>query len=178
MSSGTKAERGEAGLARAVDGGVGELLEQRVRLAVEHAMPLAQHRVADRLREVALAGAGRAEQKHVLVLRDEVAGGELADERARDLAIPIEVERIESAAGVAKRGLLDASLDQSIGAAGELVGDERCEEIDGRLLLGLRLHDAGLEGGGHAAEPQLVQGLGEFDRVHGVSPWSLVRCSM
>ena len=74
---------GEDVLAGAVERGVGELLEQHVRLAVEHAMALLDGGAADGLGEVALAGAGRAEEERVLALLDEAAGGELVD-RARD----------------------------------------------------------------------------------------------
>ena len=49
------------------------LLEQRVRLAVEDAVALLDRGAADGLGEVALAGAGRAEEERVFALRDEAA---------------------------------------------------------------------------------------------------------
>ena len=71
MSSGTVVSSATTVLARAVERGVGDLLEERVRLAVEDAVALLDGGAADRLGEVALAGAGRAEEEHVLALRDE-----------------------------------------------------------------------------------------------------------
>ena len=44
-----------------------------MRLAVEDAIALLDGRAADRLGEMALAGAGRAEEEHVLALQDEAA---------------------------------------------------------------------------------------------------------
>ena len=41
---------------------------------------------------------------------------------------------------------------------GELVGDERREEVDRRHAFGLGLEQAGFEDGGHAAEAELAQG--------------------
>lgn len=73
-------------------------LEQHVGLAVEHFVALLDRGVADPLCEVALAGAGRAEEERVLVLRDEVAGGEVEDEAAVELAIEVEVEGVEGLA--------------------------------------------------------------------------------
>ena len=64
-------EIGEVVLAGAVERGVGDLLEQRVRLAVEDAIALLDRGAADGLGEVALAGAWRAEKERVLALRDE-----------------------------------------------------------------------------------------------------------
>ena len=57
---------------------------------------------ADRLGEVALAGAGRPEEERVLVLGDEAAGGELEDEAAVHLLVEVEVEGVEGLA--ARRG--------------------------------------------------------------------------
>ena len=64
-------EIGEVLLAGAVERGVGDLLEQRVRLAVEDAVALLDRGAADGLGEMALAGAGWAEKERVLALRDE-----------------------------------------------------------------------------------------------------------
>ena len=76
-------EVGEIVLAGAVERGVGDLLEQGVGLAIEDAMALLDGGASDGLREMALAGAGRAEEERVFALGDEAAGGELVD-RARD----------------------------------------------------------------------------------------------
>src|SRR5271165_973581 len=49
----------------AVERGLGQLIEQAVGLAVEHAVPLLDSGVADGLSQVALAGAGRTEKQCV-----------------------------------------------------------------------------------------------------------------
>lgn len=139
-------------------------------------MPLLDHRVPDRLREVALPRAWRAEKERVLVLRHEATGRELEDELAIHLLVEVEIESIERLAVVAKRGVLDAASEQSVLARDELVLDERGEKVDRRLLLGLCLQDARLEDGGHAGEPQLTERAAKFDHVHGWSPsvfWSM-----
>jgi hypothetical protein len=100
--------------ALAVDGGLGQFLEQHVRLAVQDAVALLDGGVSDRLRDVALAGAGRPEEERVLVLHDEAGGGELEDERAVHLLVEIEVEGVERLARVAEGGVaLSGSRDRS-----------------------------------------------------------------
>ena len=63
--------------------GLGELFEQDVRLAIEHAVALLDGGEADRLGQMALAGAGRPEKQRVLVLGDEARRWP-ARRRARD----------------------------------------------------------------------------------------------
>ena len=53
---------GEAILARAIERGVGEFLQEDVRLTIEDAVPLQDGRTAERLREMTLARTRRAEQ--------------------------------------------------------------------------------------------------------------------
>jgi len=72
-----------------------------------------------------LAAARRAEEDDVLVRREETAGGELEDEAAVELFVEAEVEAVERLVGVAEVGLFEAAGEQTIGAAGELVLDER-----------------------------------------------------
>ena len=97
MSSGTVARSREVVLAGAV-----ERARRRaprasdVGLAVEDAVALLDARAADGLGEMALAGAGRAEEERVLVLGDEAAGGELEDEAAVHLLVEVEVEGVEA----------------------------------------------------------------------------------
>jgi hypothetical protein len=55
-----RGERVHVLLARAVENGFGEFLEQHVRLAVEHAIALHEGGVANRLRQVALARSAQA----------------------------------------------------------------------------------------------------------------------
>lgn len=51
--------------------------------------------VTERLADVRLADAGRADQQDVLVALDEVAGREVDDLRPRDLRVEGEVEGLE-----------------------------------------------------------------------------------
>ena len=73
-------EVGDVVLARAVERGVGQLFEQHERLAVADLVALLDGGVAERLREMTLAAAGRAEKQDIGVLGDEAPGGELVDE--------------------------------------------------------------------------------------------------
>src|SRR5438552_3424240 len=66
--------------ARAVDAGLGELIEERVGLEVEDPTALLDGGLADCLCEMTLAGARRPEEERIFVLRDEARGGELEDE--------------------------------------------------------------------------------------------------
>jgi hypothetical protein len=50
---------------------IGKFFEQRVRLAVDDAIALLDGRVSDRLGEMALARAGRAEKERIPTLSDE-----------------------------------------------------------------------------------------------------------
>ena len=93
------------------------LLEQDVGLAVEDAIALLDGGEADGLGEMALAGAGRAEEEHVLALVDEAAVGELEDETAVHLLVEVEVEGVERLVAVAEAGVLDAALEQPVAAA-------------------------------------------------------------
>ena len=122
ISSGTVARSARYVLACAVERGVGEFLEERVRLAVEDAIALLDRGAADRLGEVALPGAGWPEKERVLALRDEAAGGELVDQRAIHLLVEIEIEGVERAVGIAEARLLVPALEQAVLPAQELVG--------------------------------------------------------
>ena len=73
---------GQERLPRAIDRGLGDLLQQRVSLAVGHAIALLDRGAADRLGEMAFARAGRAEKQGVFALLDEARGREIED-RAR-----------------------------------------------------------------------------------------------
>ena len=61
-------EIGEIGFARAVERRVGDLLEERVGLAIDDAIALLDRGAADGLREMALAGARGAEEERVFAL--------------------------------------------------------------------------------------------------------------
>ena len=102
--------------------------------------------------------------------RDEAGGGELVDQRAVHLLVEVEIEGVERAVGVAKARLLEAPVEEAILAAQQLVADERGDEVERRLALGLRLAEPRFEDVGHAGEAELAQRAIEFDEVHvGVS---------
>ena len=139
ISSGTVASDFHVLLARAVDDGVGQFLQQHVRLAIEHAIALLNGGLADRLRQVALARAAGAEKQRVFSLGDEAAGGEIEDQAAIHLRIEGEVEVVERPVGIAEAGLFAPALQQSVAAPGQFVGHQARDQIDGRHRLGLRL---------------------------------------
>ena len=139
-------------------------------LEVEDAAAVLDRGLADRLREVTLAGAGRSEEKRVFVLGDEAGGREVEDERAIELAIEIEIEGVERLGGIAKVRLGASPREQAILAPDELVGDERGDEIEWGLALGLGLPEAGVQDVGHAGETELAERAVEFGEGHsGVS---------
>ena len=72
-----------------------EFLEQRVGLTVDDALALQNGGTANRLCQVALAGAGRAEEEDVLALGDEARRGELVDERAVHFLVEIKIKGVE-----------------------------------------------------------------------------------
>ena len=135
-------------------------------------MTLLDHREADRLGQVALPRAGRAEEESVLMLGDEAAGGELEDEAPMHLLVEVEVKGVERLAPVAEAGLVHPALEEPVLTALELVLHERGEEVDGGELLRLGLEQPGLEGGGHARAAELAEGALQLDEVHvGISSW-------
>ena len=96
----------EQGLAGPVESGVSDRLDEGVGLVVEDLMALVDRGPPEGLREMTLAGAGRAEEEGILVLRDETAGGELVDQSAIHLLVKREVKAVERAIGVPEACLL------------------------------------------------------------------------
>jgi hypothetical protein len=135
-------------------------------------MTLLDRTATDGLGKMALAGAGRSEKERVLVLGDEVTGGELVDEPAVHLLVEVEIEVIESAVRLAEAGVLGTAVEQAVGAATELVGDEDGHQIDRGHVLGLRLKETAFQDGRHAAQAQLPERAVEFNEVHRKTPWS------
>ena len=171
MSSGTVARSARYVLARAVERGVGEFLEERVGFAIEDAIALLDHRAADGLGQMTLARAGWAEKERVLALRDEAAGGELVDQRAVHLLVEIEIEGIERAIGIAEARLFVPALEQPVLPA-QRARRRRASRRDrwASSCLGLGLAQAGFEDGGHAGQAELAERAIEFDEIHSGSP--------
>ena len=125
-------EIGEIRLARAIERGVGEFLEQRVRFAIDDAIALLDHRAADGLGQMTLPRPWWPEKERVFALRDEAAGGELVDQRAIHLLVEIEIEGVERAIGITEARLFVPALEQAVLPAQELVGHEHRHQIDRR----------------------------------------------
>ena len=125
--------------AGAVEGGFGQIIEQGVGLAIEHAISLLDGGLADGLRQVTLAGAGWAEEQGIFVARDERASGQIEDQAAIHLLIESEVEVVEGLLGVAELGLLFPPLQQALATQGEFVGDQARQQVDGGERFGLGL---------------------------------------
>jgi hypothetical protein len=100
------------------------------------------------------------EEDRVLALGDEAAGGELEDEAAVHFLVEGEVKAVERLVGIAEVGLGEAAGEEAIGAAGELVLEEEGQEVGEREVLGLGLHEAGLETRRDAAERRRGRGAG------------------
>jgi hypothetical protein len=125
-------------LAGGFEGRVCELFEQRVRLATDDPISLLNRRAADRLRQVTLAGAGRAEKEYVFALADDAGGRELVNEGAVHLLVAIKVQRCRASDRIAKACELVATLVESILATLPLVTDEGRDEINRGHLARLR----------------------------------------
>ena len=144
--------------------------EQGVGFAVDHAIALLDRGAADRLGEMALAGAGWAEKERVLALLDEARGREVEDERAVHLLVEVEIEILERAIGVAEARQLVPARQQPVFAPAELVGDERGHEIERGQPFGLGVAQAGFEDVGHAGEPEFAERTIDFDERHSEPP--------
>lgn len=127
---------------------------------------------ADRLGEMALAGAGWAKEKGIFALADEARGGEVVNERAIHLFVEIEIKPIERAVRVAEALLLVAAVKEPVLSPLRLVAHERGDEVDRRQLLRLRVAQPGLEDIGHPREAEFSQREIEFDERHVGSPVS------
>ena len=98
--------------------------------------PLAGQAGADRDgdRQVGLAGAGRAEQHHVLAGVEEVELAQVLDDLLLDRALEGEVELLQGLSG-REAGGLDPRLAAVGLARGDLGGEHRLEELLVRPLL-------------------------------------------
>ncbi len=104
-------------LAGAVERCLRELLDERVRVAVDDPVALLDRAATDRPCEVALAGAWRPEEEHVVVLVDEVPGGELVDDPPVHLLVEVEIEVVERPVRIPEVRVLGSAVEQSVGAS-------------------------------------------------------------
>jgi hypothetical protein len=75
---GDDGEIGEQDFPRAVEGSLGDLFDEQVGFTIDNAIALLDGGSADRLGEMALAGARRPEEERVFALLDEARGGRLS----------------------------------------------------------------------------------------------------
>ena len=123
---------------------------------VAHDEALLDGLVADCLGEVGLADAGRADQEDVVVLADEVPGGQLEDVLAGDGGIEAPAEVVEGAQG----GELDrcgAARDPALRTDVELVLEDQFEELRVGEPVGVGLLEADREGLDERRPAQLLE---------------------
>ena len=138
--------------------------------AVDDPMALQNGGAADRLGQMALAGARWPKEKDVLALLNETGGGQLVDQRPVHLLVEIQIKGVQRAVGIAEARVLDPPRDQAVLAADQFIADEGGDQVNGRLLLRLRLAEPRVEDVGHAGEAQLAEAGIELDKVHVGSP--------
>jgi hypothetical protein len=117
--------------------------------------------MGQRLRQVALAGAGLAVDQDVLVALDELAGGEVEDLGLVQLRIEGEVEAFERLGGI-EGGAPQAEAQAALAAALDFVLEQQGEELDVRGLLLDALPVADLEGLEDAGQAEGAEHRGEL----------------
>ena len=152
--------------AGAVERGFGQLIEQGVGLAVEHAVALLEGGVADGVSQMTFAAAGGTEKQGIFVAGDEGASGQVEDQAAIHLLVEGEVEVVEGLLGVAELRLFCPPLQQALATPGQFVGDQTGEQVDGGERFGLGLAQTGLQHGGHSAQAKLFKSTIEFNQIH------------
>ena len=120
-----------------------------MRFPVVDRVTLADHGRADRLHEMTLPRARRAEQENVLVSAHEPRRRQLEHQLPVQLPIEPEVEPVERLARVAEPSLLQSSIEQAVLAPHQLVADQHAHRVDRRLPLRLRLQQPELQRVGH-----------------------------
>jgi hypothetical protein len=138
-----------------------------VGFAVEDPVALFDRGPADGLCQMALAGAGWAEEEGVLVPVDEGPGGEVEDETPVHLLVEGEVDVVERLLGIAEPGLFGPAFEKTQSSAVEFVVDQAGDQIDRRRhAFGLGLMEPGFQSPSEAAQAELAQGALEFGDVH------------
>jgi hypothetical protein len=121
------------------------------------------------LGDVALAGAGLADDQRVGAFGDELQGMQLEARLTWQLRVeaPVEVGQGEA---LVELGMLEAPLGQARSAPVEFVLQHRSEGLQERLLRGLCLHQPGVQRLGNARQAQLAQGALDLIHGHGGKP--------
>jgi hypothetical protein len=163
-------EVGEQHLSRAVDGGFGDLLNEQMGFAIDHAIAVLDRGAPDGLRQVALAGPWRPKKQGVFTLLDEACGGELVDQHAVHLFVEMKIKGSERPIRIPEAGEFVPTRQQAVLASLQFVGDEGSDEIERREPFGLGVTEPALEDVGHAREPQLAECTINFDEIHSEPP--------
>ena len=139
----------QQGFARAVDGGLRELVEERVGFAIDDAVALVNRRPADGLRQMICPSLVAREQR-ILAPADEGGRRQVKDERAIHLLVEIEIEAVERLASISEARQFVATFIEPVLPALQLVADEHGDEIEGRHALRLGVLQACREHIGNA----------------------------
>jgi hypothetical protein len=150
---------------RAVQSGFGQLIEQGVGLAVEHAVALLDGGLADGLSQMTFAGTGvprnRASSWRAMnapVARSKTRLRFIFLLKAKSKLSRVFCESRNCAC------LVRRSSKRSLRRA--FVGDQAGEQIDGGERFGLGLAQTGLQHGGHSAQAKLFESTFEFNQIH------------
>jgi hypothetical protein len=119
---------------------------------------------------MALAGAGRTQEKRVFTLTDEAGRGQLVDERPIHLLVEIKIKPVEGTIRITEAGLFVPTGKKPVLPALQFVTDERGDQIERREFLGLGMAEAGFENVGHPREAEFAERVIEFDEIHVGSP--------
>ena len=100
----------------AASDGLGQIVQQHMGLAVEHAVTLLNRALPDGLRQGALAGVAGTEKQRIFRFGDEGARRQIEDQAAIHLRIESKVEVVQRLLWVSKGGLFAAPLQEPIAA--------------------------------------------------------------
>jgi len=148
--------------AGAVESGFGQLIEQGVGFAVEHAIPLLDGGLADGLSQMTFASTRRTEKQGVFVASDEGAGRQVEDQAAISSFL-LKVKSKLSRVFWESRNWPALSAAPASARHAERVR-RRPDRRAGRWgeRFGLCLAQTGLQHGGHSAQAKLFERTIEF----------------
>lgn len=147
------------------------VLQARQQLSLgheQHVIALTRRGVAQRLSQVALAGAAGAGDQDRHLLLDETAGGQVCDLRPVEIGQTVEIEALQRLVA-AEIGPPQTKRKLLLLAPGHLVLDQERQEIGKAELAVDRFAVPRFQGIENAGQAQLLEGGGEFwNGIHGV----------
>ena len=146
--------------------GLGDVLDELVGLAIEDLEAALDGGGSEGFGNVALAGAGRADDEDVLLGVDELQGGEFEYVAPGQAGVVGPVEALEVLV-LGQTGEGVTPLEQTGVAAIELVLDEPGEGFEEVRLVTGHLKRTRLEGGDHAGEAEVLEGAFKLGDRHG-----------